>query len=135
MASIRGLEDESGVDVVHVVGAVDQETVRLRTLAIDRVALTVAQSAARLQKTGCQGYDPRLQEHRVVRSRGLSSGRSRISLFHRQSCRGCSQCSGMSAALALTSTCCRFRADAGDALDRWALSFTSREIPALHGYF
>ena len=55
------LQDEAGIDAVEVVGAVDQEIVRLRTLAIDGIALAVAQGATGFQKARRQGHNTGLQ--------------------------------------------------------------------------
>ena len=48
----RRFEHVTGVDGVHVVSAVDQEIIRFRPLAIDRVTLVVPQSSASFKKPG-----------------------------------------------------------------------------------
>ena len=61
----RRLKNESSVHGVDIVGAVDQEIVRFRPLAVDCVSLALARGAAGLEQSGSQGHDAGLKQSQL----------------------------------------------------------------------
>src|ERR1700684_1202034 len=61
----RRLEDESTIDAVDVVRAVDEKVVGFGSLAIDRISLSIAERSARFGYPRRQGNDPRLQQAKL----------------------------------------------------------------------
>src|SRR5579871_3494255 len=58
----RRLEHESTVDPVKVIRSINEKTIRLRSLAVDRITLPVAQRSASFGDAGSQGNHSRLQQ-------------------------------------------------------------------------
>src|SRR5450631_1851286 len=61
----RRLKNESAIDAVEVICAVDEKIVRFRSLAVDRVGLAVAQRSASLVNSRRQGNYSGLQEAKL----------------------------------------------------------------------
>src|SRR6185312_12887771 len=61
----RRLEDESAVDAVEVVRAVNKKVIRFRPLAIDRISLPIAQRSAGFGDPRRQRNDSRLQQTKL----------------------------------------------------------------------
>src|SRR3954471_2235515 len=58
----RRLENEASVHPVEVIRTIDQETVGLRPLTVDRIGLAGAQRASGLRETRREWYNSRLQQ-------------------------------------------------------------------------
>src|SRR5580692_5715149 len=61
----RRLEDESTIDAIDVVRAVDEKVVGFGSLAIDRIGLSIAERSTRFGYPRRQGNDPRLQQAKL----------------------------------------------------------------------
>src|SRR5450631_2615499 len=61
----RRLKDESAVNSVKVVRAIDEKVVRFRSLAINRISLPVAQPPSRFRYPRRQRNDSRLQQAKL----------------------------------------------------------------------
>ena len=57
----RWLENKSPIHGAHIVGAVDQEIIRFRTLTIDGVSLILSRRTASFEKARSQGHDAGLK--------------------------------------------------------------------------
>ena len=62
----RWLKDESAVNAIEVVRAVNEEIVGFGTLSIDRVRLTFTERRPSLFQSGCERHDTRLQRAQLA---------------------------------------------------------------------
>ena len=79
----RRLENESTVHGADIVGAVDQEIIRFRPLAVDSIGLILSRRAASFEKARGQGHDAGLKQSQLRKVAAVQREVEDLVLHHR----------------------------------------------------
>ena len=78
----RWLENKSSVNRAHIVGAVDQEIIRFRTLTIDGIGLILSRRTAGFEQSRSQGYHSRLKKSQLGEVTPIERKVENLTLHH-----------------------------------------------------